>query len=59
MATTGAGMDVILSDLTTFADSALGTVGTVVNTITSNPLLLIGVLGGLLAFGIGLVRKLM
>lgn len=49
----------IISALTEIFTAAIGWVGTVVTTITSNPLLLIFVLIPLVGLGVGLFRRLL
>lgn len=48
----------ILSDITTVLTSAVSWVGTIGTTITSTPILLIGVVLSFVGFGVGLFRRL-
>ena len=49
----------LLSQITQVFTSAIGWVGTVSTTVTSNPLLLIGVVIGFIGVGVGLFHRLL
>lgn len=53
-----ASLSTILSDITSVLSSAVSWVGTIGTTITSTPILLIGVVLGFVGFGVGLFRRL-
>lgn len=52
-------MATVLSTITEVFTSAVGWVGTVAETVASNPLLLIGVVIGFIGTGIGLFSRLL
>lgn len=52
-------MATVLSTITEVFTAAVGWVGTVAETVTSNPLLLIGVVIGFIGVGIGLFSRLL
>lgn len=51
-------MAAILADVGTFITSAVSWMGTVVNTITSTPLLLLGFILAISGFAVGLFNRL-
>lgn len=51
-------MDQILSALDSYFDTVMDMVGTVVTTITGNPLLLLFAISGFVGIGIGIVKRL-
>lgn len=48
----------VLGNITTALTSAVGWVGTIANTITSTPLLLVGCVLTFVGFGVGLFRRM-
>lgn len=56
---TSSSMSTVLGDVTSVLASAVSWVGTVSSTITSNPLLLLGVVLPFVGFGVGLFKRLL
>lgn len=50
-------MAAILTDFAAFATAAIGVIGDVVTEVVAQPVLLIGILAGILMLGVGLVKK--
>jgi len=50
-------MAAILTDVGLFATSAIDVMGDVVTGVVAHPILLIGIIAGIVMFGVGLVKK--